>query len=75
MFVLIPDRTPGRALALAPGMTIKDKIDDAATKAKELAEKAGHATADAATKTADVAHKAAEKIKDAGASVGKKLGA
>ena len=47
---------------------LKDTIDEAAAKAKEAAEKAGHAVKDGATKVAD-------KIKGTGNTAGKKLGA
>ena len=68
----------------------KDKIDQAADKAKDVTEKAGHAVKDGAAtvadKAMDVAEKAghavkdgastvADKVKDAGKAVGKKLGA
>lgn len=54
--------------------SVNKAIDDAAAKAKELAEKAGHAVKDGAGKVADVAQNAAEKVKHAGDRADQKLG-
>ena len=53
---------------------LKDKIDDAAAKAKELAEKTGKAVKDAAGKVVDVTKNTADKVKNAGDKAGEKLG-
>jgi len=55
--------------------SLKDTIDDAAVKAKELAEKAGHAVKDAVGKVVDVTKNTADKVKHAGDHAGNKLGA
>src|SRR5450432_468963 len=67
----------GPRVAMQAGMTtnnLKDKIDSAADKAKDLAEKAGQKIKQGADKASEKAHGAADKIKDAGNNVGKKVG-
>ena len=71
------DRPVGLQSAKPLGMSndnVKQKIDEAADKAKDLAEKAGQKIKDGANTVSEKAHEAADKIKEAGRHVGNKVG-
>ena len=59
----------------APMRNLKNKIDDAAAKAKNAAGNAGKAVQGAAKKVSDRTKKLARSIKSTGNRAGKKLGA
>jgi hypothetical protein len=59
---------------VAMSNNLKDKIDNAADKAKDLADKAASTIKDASKKVADKTHDAADKIEEHGTDASKKVG-